>query len=230
LNGEQIIPSVQYTAEAWTTGATPLCATAVTKYVPDNYPTVMTSTFTLVLGACPSGSVAVTVTWGGTAAPGATVTLSGGPYGLLPVSGTTNASGQVTFTNVPSGGGYTVTATKSGQNATPQTISVTTGGTTNVSMALPTGTVVVNVKRSGSNQSSATVRLTLGPMNINLTATTNSSGNATFNNIPVGTGYTIDAWKCSVSNPKSGTLTNRTVNTGTNNFNISFSTNTCPLP
>ena len=78
--GEPIVPSVQYTAEAWTTG-TPQCATPVTQYVPDDYPDDLTSTFTLTMGACPSGSIAATVTWGsgGPAAAGATVTISGGP-------------------------------------------------------------------------------------------------------------------------------------------------------
>ena len=91
--GEPIVPSVQYTAEAWTTG-TPQCAT-LTKYVPDDYPDVLSSTFTLTLGACPSGSIAATVTWGsgGPAAAGATVTISGGPYALTPTSGTTNGVG-----------------------------------------------------------------------------------------------------------------------------------------
>jgi prepilin-type N-terminal cleavage/methylation domain-containing protein len=309
--GEQIVPSVQYTAQAWTNGS-PSCATAVTKYVPDNYPTVLTSTFTLTLGTCPAGTVAVTVNQGSTPASGATVALSGGPYALSTVTGTTNGSGVVTFSNVPSGAGYTVTATKGGQSATPQTISVTTGSTTNVTMSLPAGslavlvrwaganvngatvtvtggpqsvnltlttgasglvtfpdlapgsgynvtatksgqnasgtatisagsttnltlnlptaTLTVNVKRSGANVNGATVTLTLGPMNITVTATTNSSGNATFSNVPVGTGYTIKAYNCSVSNPKSGTLTAQTVNSPTTTINLAFSTNTCPLP
>jgi prepilin-type N-terminal cleavage/methylation domain-containing protein len=313
VSGEQIVPNVQYTVEAWTTGGTPLCAAPSTQYVPDDYPTDLSSTFTLTFGNCPSGDIAVNVTWGGsTPASGAVVTLSGGPYGLSPVAGTTDSSGNVTFLNVPDGSGYTVVASKAGQSATDSSVSVTTGSTTNVALTLPagslvvqvrwagtavngatvvvtggpdsvnltqttpssgnvtfadlppgngytvqatmsgqtvtltnvtvsaggttvtanlpTGTVVVNVKRSGTNQSSATVRLTLGPMGINVSATTNSSGNATFTNVPVGAGYTISAWKCSVSNPKSGQLTSRTVNTGTNNFAISFSTNTCPLP
>jgi len=162
-----------------------------------------------------------------TVVPGATVTVTGGPDSVN-LTQTTTSSGNVTFANLPPGSGYTVTATKSGQSATA---SVTvTGGTTTITLNLPTGTVVVNVKRSGVNQSSATVRITLGPMGVTLTATTNSSGNATFTNVPVGTGYTISAWKCSVSNPKSGQLTARTVNTGTTNFAITFSTNTCPLP
>lgn len=233
VNGEQIVPSVQYTAEAWTSGSPlPLCASPLTKYVPDNYPTVLTSTFTLVMGACPSGSVDVTVTWGGAAAPGTTVTLSGGPYALPPVTGTTNASGQVSFTNVPSGAGYTVQATKSGQNATAQTISVSTGVSTPVTMTLPTGTVVVNVKRSGTNVNGATVRLTGGPMAIDVTGTTNSSGNATFANVPVGSGYTVKAWKCTAGSPRrSGQVTSVTTTSGTTNVNVTFDTsNVCPLP
>lgn len=232
VNGEQIVPSVQYTAEAWTTGGVPLCATPVTKYVPDDYPTIMTSTFTLVLGACPSGTVLVTVTWGASPAPAATVTLSGGPYALAPVTGTTDVNGQVTFSNVPAGAGYTVTATKAGANATPQTISVTTGSTTNVTMALQTGTLVVNVKRSGVNQNGATVRVTGGPMAINVTGTTNASGNATFLNVPIGNGYTIKAWRCTAGAPRrSGQLTPVTIMVGTNNRNVTFdTTNICPLP
>jgi prepilin-type N-terminal cleavage/methylation domain-containing protein len=232
LNGEKIIPSVQYTAQAWTTGGAPLCATPVTKYVPDNYPTVLTSTFTLVLGACPSGTVVVTVMWGALPAPAATVTLAGGPYGLSPTSGLTNVAGQITFSNVPSGGGYTVDATKAGSNATQQTISVTTGGTTNVTMALETGTLAVTVRRSGVNQSGATVRVLGGPQLIDVTATTNASGIATFNNVPIGTGYTIKAWRCSAAAPRrSGQLTPVTIAVGTNNRTVNFDlTNVCPLP
>ncbi len=311
--GEPIVPSVQYTAEAWTTGS-PQCATPVTQYVPDDYPDTLSSTFTITMANCPSGNVGVTVNWGGAPAQGVTVTLSGGPYALSPVSGATNSSGQVTFSNVPSGTGYTVTASKGGQSATPQTIAVTTGSTTNVTMTLPTGTLVVNVKwagvnvngatvslsggprpispaitgttnssgnvtfsnvpagtgytvtatrsgqssaptaatvnagsttnlnltlpvstltvnvkRSGTNQNGATVLLQVGPMSINVTGTTNSSGNAVFTNVPVGAGYTIKAYRCAAANPKSGTLTNQTVNTTATTINITFTTNTCPL-
>jgi type II secretory pathway pseudopilin PulG len=309
--GEPIVPSVQYTAEAWTTG-TPQCAT-VTQYVPDDYPDVLSSTFTLTLGACPSGSIAATVTWGsgGPPASGATVTVSGGPYSLSPVSGTTNGSGQVTFSGVPSGTGYTVQASQYSSTAS-QTAAVTTGNTTNVTLPLtagtltvqvrwagapvsgatvqvtsasrgvnqtlttpgsgnvsfaslppgtdyqivvtkngqsvtmtnqtvtggsttitvswPTGTVIVNVKRGGSNVNGATVRIALGPLGVNLTSTTNSSGNVTFNNVPAGTSYTVQAWNCSVSNPRTGTLTNRTVSTGSQTINITLNTNSPPCP
>ncbi len=66
LAGEQIVPSVQYTAEAWTSGS-PMCSTPVTQYVPDNYPTVLTSTMVVTLGSCPAGNVNVTVNWGAVA-------------------------------------------------------------------------------------------------------------------------------------------------------------------
>ena len=313
--GEPIVPSVQYTAEAWSNG-TPLCATPVTQYVPDDYPDTLSSTFTITMGNCPAGSVAVSVTWGGAPAQGVTVGLSGGPYALSPpVTGATNSSGQITFSNVPAGAGYTVTASKGGQSATPQTIAVTTGQTTNVAMTLPTGTLAVNVKWAGvnvntatvtvtggpngvnltgttntsgnvtfanlpagtgytvtatksgqssapasptinagsttnlnltlptstltvnvkrgtTNQSGATVVLTLGPMGVNVTATTNTSGNATFLNVPVGTGYTIKAWRCTAASPqRSRGVTNQTVNAAPTTINVVFdSTNTCPLP
>jgi prepilin-type N-terminal cleavage/methylation domain-containing protein len=233
VNGEQIVPSVQYTADAWATGGVPLCATPVQKYVPDNYPSVMTSTFNLVLGACPSGSVVATVTWGGSPAPGATVTLGGGPYGLAPVTGTTDALGVVTFTNVPSGAGYTVDATKAGENATQQIISVATGLPTPVAMPLPTGTLVVRVRKGGFPFQNATIRVQLGPNNVNLVGgPTPATGNWTFNNVPIGTGYTIKAWHitCLTGIPKSGTLTNQTVNSGTTTLTLNFSTSTCPLP
>jgi hypothetical protein len=159
---------------------------------------------------------------------GATVTVTGGPDSVN-LTLTTTSTGVVTFSDLTPGSGYTVTATKSGQNASSG-VTVSNGSTTNLTLNLPTVTQTVNVKRSGSNVSGATVTLTLGPMGVTMTATTNSSGNATFSNVPVGTGYTIKAYNCSVSNPKSGTLTSQTVNSPSTTINLSFSTNTCPLP
>ena len=100
------------------------------------------------------------------------MTLSGGPYALSTVTGTTNGSGVVTFSNVPSGAGYTVTATKGSQSATPQTISVTTSSTTNVTMSLPAGALAVLVRWAGANVNGATVTVTGGPDSVNLTLTT----------------------------------------------------------
>ncbi len=190
--------------------------------------TVNAGSTTNVALALPTGTVAVNVKWAGVNVSGATVTLTGGPMSIS-VSGTTDSNGNVTFINVPAGSGYTVTATKSGQSATATNQTVNAGSTTNVNLALPTGTLVVNVKRNGSNVSGATVTLTLGPMSISRSGTTNSSGNVTFTNVPVGSGYTVKAYKCSVSNPKSNQNTSVTVNSGTTNLSIAFALSTCPL-
>jgi hypothetical protein len=179
--------------------------------VPDDYPTDLSSTFTLTFGNCPSGDIAVNVRWGGsTPASGAVVTLSGGPYGLSPVAGTTDSSGNVTFLNVPEGNGYTVVASKAGQSATNSSVAVTTGSTTNVALTLPAGSLVVQVRWAGSAVNGATVVVTGGPDSVNLTQTTPSSGNVTFANLPPGNGYTVQATKSG----QSVTLTNVTVSTG----------------
>ena len=86
------------------------------------------------------------------------------------------------------------------------------------------------IAATNRSQNGATVRIQGGPLNIDVSANTVSGGNVTFVNIPVGTGYTIKAWKCSVSNPKSDTDINQSVTTGSQTKNLVFSTNTCPLP
>ncbi len=206
--GEPIVPSVQYTAEAWTTG-TPLCASPVTQYVPDDYPDVLSSTFTLTMGNCPSGTVAVTVNWPASIpAAGATVILSGGPYSLNPVTGTTNLTGQVTFSNVPSGAApYTVQASHSSQTASNSSVVVTTGQTTNVTLALTGGSLVAQVRWAGFAVSGATVVVTGGPASVNLTQTTPASGNVTFAGLPPGGGYQVQATRLG----QTTTLTNVTL-------------------
>jgi Tfp pilus assembly protein PilV len=308
IDGEQIVPSLEYTVSGQLGGLTP---TPVTQYVPDDYPTDLTSSFTLTLpdyatlavsvaqsgapaagaavsiaggpesidvsGAAdanglfaldvpagdgyvvsathigqsvsqtgvvapagvttpvdlvllpPVGSIVATVTWAGSPAVGKTVTLLGGPDGVN-LSGVTDALGQVTFINLTPGLGYTVTADPAPGFNIPAEATVVGGSTTPVSFTLPVANLTVNVKRSGSNQNNATVRLTGGPMGITVTGTTNFSGNVTFTNVPVGSAYVVKAWKCSVSNPKSGQNTSVTVPSGGANVNISFSLNTCPLP
>ncbi|MCC6223488.1 MAG: carboxypeptidase regulatory-like domain-containing protein [Thermoleophilia bacterium] len=176
----------------------------------------------------PTGTVVATVTWAGLPVTGANVTLSGGPMGIS-VSGTSNSSGSVTFSNVPAGSGYSVAASKSGQSASASA-TVTGGGTASVSLGLPTGSLQVRVKRGSSDVSGATVKLSGGPMGILATGTSGSGGLITFTNVPVGTPYTVKAWKCSVSNPKSVTNSSVTVNAGSNSITVTFSTNTCPLP
>ena len=183
--------------------------------------TVTGGNTTSVSIALPTGTVAVNVKWGGAnvASCSNCVTLSGGNLSAS-VTGSTDASGNVTFVNVPAGSGYTVTATKSGQSGTATNQTVTNGGTTNVNITLPTGTFLVTVNQpSGTAAPNATVTLTLGPMNVNVSGTTNSSGQVTFSNVPTGTGYTIAASRYG----QSGNLTNQTVSTGsTTNVTINL--------
>jgi hypothetical protein len=165
------------------------------------------------MGACPSGSIAATVTWGsgGPAASGATVTISGGPYSLNPTIGTTNGSGQVTFSGVPSGTGYTVQASQYSQTAS-QTVAVTTGNTTNVTLPLTAGTLTVQVRWAAVAVSGATVQVTSASRGVNQTLTTPASGNVSFPSLPPGTDYQVVATKSG----QSTTLTNVTV-TGSGN-------------
>jgi hypothetical protein len=152
--------------------------------------------------------------------------------GLTGVTGTTSSSGQVTFTNVPVGTGYTAAAaigTRTGSTST----SVASGGST-VTINLntgSTGTLNVNVKKSGSNVNGATVYIQGGPLGFvgtTITGTTNSSGNVSFT-LPVGSSYTLKAYRCSGGSPFSVTVTSVTINTGSNSQNVSFSSSTCPL-
>jgi hypothetical protein len=107
-----------------------------------------------------------------------------------------------------------------------------TGSPSTVTANLPTGTVVVTVLTSGGNNpgTAASVRIKFGPMNISVPGTTNTSGVVTFTNVPVGTGYTLQAWVTSCSGTtRSRQSTNQTVNTGTTNFTLQYNATTCPL-
>jgi hypothetical protein len=64
-------------------------------------------------------------------------------------------------------------------------------------------------------------------MNITRTATTNSSGNASFTNVPVGSGYTVKAYNCAVSSPRAVGIINETVAASTT-INVSYNTGICP--
>jgi Tfp pilus assembly protein PilV len=226
LGGEPVVPNVSYTVEAFTTGS-PSCAATTSSYVPDSYPTDLSTTFTMTLGTCPAGSLDVNVQQSGSPASGATVTVSGGPYSITPVSGTTDASGNVSFSGIPAGSGYTVTATKSTESANT-TVSVSDGSTTNASITLPdppAGNILATVQWAGSPVNGATVTLTGGPGPVSLSGTTDASGQVTFTNLPVGSGYTVAASKfgysasatASVSN---GATTNTTVNLPTGTIQV----------
>ena len=89
----------------------------------------------------------------------------------------------------------------------------------------------MNVKRSGANVNGATVTLTLGSDEHHGHRDHDSSGNATFTNVPVGTGYTIKALQLLGLEPEErdadGPDGQRDAD---DTINLSFSTSTCPLP
>ena len=59
-------------------------------------------------------------------------------------------------------------------------------------VSCPMGNLSVNVKQLGANAPCAPVTLSNGPNDITLTGTTDAVGNAVFNNVPSGSGYSID--------------------------------------
>jgi len=110
LNGEPLVPNLTYTVSANTAAGN--FAPVVSKVVPDNYPTVLTSAVTVVMSSSAYTLKTLTITVknsGGTAVSGARVDVTGGPVPIL-LTATTNSSGVATF-NVPSGTNYTATAT-----------------------------------------------------------------------------------------------------------------------
>ena len=171
VNGEYVFSNIPagsgYTMSAVKSGQTGTAS-----------PTVVGGTTTTVPVAMPTLSLLTTVTWVSANVSGAQVTLSGGPMSLSPLSATTTGSGQVTFSNVPAGAGYTLSATKNGQTTTLTSQTFTTSPTTSVGIALPTGTIAVNSATwAGQPAGSATVTISGGPDSpTTYTGTTNASG------------------------------------------------------
>ncbi len=108
----------------------------------------------------PVGSIQATVTKNGSPLSGAAVTVTG--PNSFSATGTTNGSGIATFANVPAGPGYTVSASNGAATAQQTPVTVTAGATTNVSLAIPIGSIQVTVNQNGSPLAGATVTLT-GP-------------------------------------------------------------------
>ena len=125
---------------------------------------------------------------------------------------------------------YTVQAAQAGFVTASSNQTVPTGtypsslsSTFTLTMVRQTGTANVTVQRNSSFCNNATVTIWGGPTNISssspLTANTSSSGGAAqFLNVPVGSGYSIKG-KSNVTSV-TATLTNQTINTGTNNFSV----------
>lgn len=111
--GEAVVPSLQYTVGARATGA---FAPSVSKVVPDNYPTVLTSTFTLTMAPATTARLNVHVRDASTHSPvaGAHVVITDGPLGVV-VDGTADPGG-VLVVDLPAGSSplYTVTVPAQG--------------------------------------------------------------------------------------------------------------------
>jgi hypothetical protein len=113
-NGEQLVPGVTYTISASQSGSTSnVWANTIPNGTPA-YPTSLSSNISLTM---PTGTLTVTVTNSKSSSPpkcsGASVTVSGGGLSS-PLTGTTNSSGVVTFTDVPAASIaplYTIAAT-----------------------------------------------------------------------------------------------------------------------
>jgi hypothetical protein len=179
----------------------------------------------------PTGHLKAVVTWAGVKVVGATVTLTGGP-GAVSLSGTSDVNGEVVFSNVPAGSGYTMNAVKSNQtgSVSPTVVGATT---TTVPVAMPTVSLVATVTWVGANVTGANVTLSGGPMSLSpISATTTGTGQVTFSNVPtstnnpVGTGYTLAATK----NGQTTTLTNQTVATSpTTSISVALPTGTIAI-
>ena len=166
----------------------------VSQYVPTSYPSDLTATYTVPLTLL--GGLTVTVRANGvTPIAGATVTVTGGPQAPFTRTATTNSSGVASFTDIPAGSGYTVTATK-GTAGASTTTSVIAETNTNVSIDLPLGTIPVTVRwgPGGPVVPNADVTVT-GPGAYNQTLQTDASGQAVFADVPAGPGYAVSATK-----------------------------------
>lgn len=135
LAGEPIVPNVQYTARVLAAnGAT---TTPVTALVPTAYPTDLTKTFIVTLGAPATQKVLTVqvVNAAGSKVGGATVTVSGGPGSSVLLTGTADGTGTIVF-NVPSNStpGYTAAAASGALTGAIPTFGVTTATTKTVTV------------------------------------------------------------------------------------------------
>lgn len=207
---ELLVPG-SYTITVTNQVAADFYTDAVTQSVPGNladYPTDLAATATIT--ADPLGSIRATVTSGGNPAPGVTVTVSGGPRALAARTATTNASGIATFSNLPAGSGYTVSA---GPSVPSQSASVSSGSTTDLTFVFPPGALKAVVTWAGLTVSGATVTLTGGPGPVSLAGVSDVNGEVLFSNLPPGSGYTMTATKAGQTGTASPTVVGGTTAT-----------------
>ncbi len=199
---ELLVPAT-YTITVTNQAAAAFYTDVVTQSVPGNladYPTDLAAT--AIVTADPLGTIRATVTSGGSPAPGVTVTVSGGPRSIPTKTGTTNASGIVTFPGLPAGSGYTASVS----GVPSQSASVTDGATTDLTFALPPGSLKAVVTWAGLKVTGATVTLTGGPGAVSLSGASDVNGEVLFSNLPPGGGYTITATKSGQTRTASPTV------------------------
>jgi prepilin-type N-terminal cleavage/methylation domain-containing protein len=146
LNGEPIIPGIQYTVSAMkevSPGPSRYYVPSTTMTVPSGYPSNLTTTYTVNLGAVvPTRSVIVQVRKSGVGVPSTRVDIQGGPSPGYYQTGTTNSSGNFTF-NVPQSTNgtpstyYTVTAWNAAGTGTGQSLNVNASSNTTITVSVP---------------------------------------------------------------------------------------------
>ena len=147
---------------------------------------------------------------------GVTITLSSlTPAGFPTQTVTTNSTGAYSFTDVPSGRNYKVTATKEGYQFLPLNKSLTnlSDNQTAVNFAVKVYSISGRVIKSGTTTGISSVKITLtSPTPAGFaarTALTNSTGNYTFTNLPAGRGYTLKPTKTGFTfTPATRSITN----------------------
>ncbi len=146
--------------------------------------------------------------------------------GAVYSTATAISPGYATFNNVGSGTYYVVQAWNGAQSAASNNVSVntTTGGTLSVpSTAVNTnngiGTITVSNVVAG-----ATVFLYTSTGAVYSTATANSSGYATFNNVGSGTYYVVQAWNGAQSAASNNVIVNTTTNNNLSTPNATINT------
>jgi prepilin-type N-terminal cleavage/methylation domain-containing protein len=146
LNGEPIIPGIQYTVGAMkevTPGPSRYYVPSTTLTVPSGYPSNLTTAFNVSLGSViATRSVVVQVRKSGVAVPSTRVDIQGGPSPGYYLTGITNASGNLTFDVPRSTSGdtttyYTVTAWNAAATGTGQALNVNASSNSTITVNVP---------------------------------------------------------------------------------------------
>ena len=183
-----IIPSVEYTlnASALIAGS-PITGTAVTKVVPVNYPSDLTSEFVIVMPtpSVPTTTIALPTT---TTVALPTTTIALPTTTTLAPTTTTTLAPTTTTTLAPT---TTTIALPTTTTVAPTTTTVAPTTTTTTPLNHVFVTITVKKKSNGSPLSGATVKVTGGGGNVTYTGTTDSFGEVDFD-LPISTtAYTV---------------------------------------